>query len=103
MQTLEQRKAGRMSRLIDGDTLIEKIKYESSADGAYGYMDTKSIVDCINDAPTIEPERKTGKWIYASMDDYKCSVCGEIVRLHKYQFCPNCGCDMRGDSNDRQM
>ena len=42
-------------RLIDADALISVVEKESNIDGAYGYMDTKSIVDVIDDAPTIEP------------------------------------------------
>lgn len=45
-------------RLIDADALINVIERESNVDGAYGYMDTKSIIDAIDNAPTIEPERK---------------------------------------------
>lgn len=32
-------------RLIDADALINVIERESNVYGAYGYMDTKSIID----------------------------------------------------------
>ena len=66
-------------RSIDADVLINVIERESNVYGAYGYMDTKSIIDVIEDAPTIEPVRKKGKWIYVT-DGY-----------HEYYECANCG------------
>ena len=54
----------------------------------------------------IEPERKTGKWIYDT-----CSKCGKDLWdyfhftedgriIEEPNFCPNCGVDMRGKHND---
>ena len=37
---------------------IVAVEKESQVDGAYGYMDTKSIVDLLNDLPSAEPEIK---------------------------------------------
>ena len=45
-----------MRKLIDLDTAIDAIIKESNTDGAYGYMDTKSIIDLLNDLPSAEPE-----------------------------------------------
>lgn len=52
------------------------------------------------DIEVIEPKR--GKWIDRS-DGIEgawnyCSVCGEQA-IDLYDFCPNCGADMRGDDN----
>lgn len=52
----------------------------------------------IEDAPTIE-ERKKGKWDYTDdmYETYKCSKCGFNTDDYIwYNFCPNCGEDMRG-------
>ena len=45
-----------MRKLIDLDTAIDAVVKESQVDGAYGYMDTKSIVDLLNDQPSVQPE-----------------------------------------------
>lgn len=58
--------------------------------------------------PSAEPERKKGEWI--EQDDgwdgiyYECSECREAFTLmdgtpkdNLYNFCPNCGADMKGD------
>ena len=58
-----------------------------------------------------EPKQKKGRWI--EKDDcwdgiyYECSVCKDSFTLidgnppdNNYNFCPNCGCDMRGTEND---
>lgn len=56
-------------------------------------------------------ERKRGEWRYGEndigLDGYWCTVCGEFVLwdykgtidfIHRYNYCPNCGADMRGDA-----
>ena len=56
--------------------------------------------------PSVQPERKRGKWRRRLVDsgfnaDWHCSECGWKTSLeeHGYNFCPNCGADMReGDS-----
>ena len=69
----------------------------------------------VADAPRIE-ERKTGKWIDdgtelgcqcpecgKTLDDYLNGNLESITLREMPNYCPNCGADMRGDSNDRQM
>ena len=52
--------------------------------------------------PAVEP--KHGEWIETdSPYIWKCSECPcEVVgnSLEQYNFCPNCGADMRGDKNN---
>lgn len=69
------------------------------------------LSDCVGDckscwktklvnAPTVEPVR--GEW-KADCDLYfstcRCSECNTLA-LKRYNFCPNCGADMRGEKND---
>ena len=69
----------------------------------------------IEDAPTIEPERKRGKWIHGRevsremigdavtaifYEGWECSECHALVedgREPLWNYCPNCGADMRGE------
>jgi hypothetical protein len=61
-----------------------------------------AIDSIVEGEPTIEPERKKGKWI-DSRTDIVCSICssvfdGEIVYMCKggrLKYCPNCGTEMR--------
>ena len=55
--------------------------------------------------PSSQPERKKGKWInrslnilYPEWERYTCSVCGE--HSNRYDYCPNCGADMRGERDE---
>ena len=59
-----------------------------------------------------QPQRMRGRYIGTEYDGYadgcpvyyewKCSVCGCTFEDEKpnYNFCPNCGADMRGEQND---
>lgn len=53
---------------------------------------------------------KTGKWTkaYDGNDDHvKCTGCFKTYdwtsQAQYFNFCPNCGVDMRGEEHDRQM
>ena len=43
---------------------------------------------------------KCGRWKGYGMGDYSCSLCMGIVSGNRYNFCPNCGCDMRGETHE---
>lgn len=87
-------------RMIDADALLAE--YDRVHEGPPGKART-----LIENAPTIEPERKMGKWITYTKGSvvtaYKCSECGRTVRddtgydvAKDYPFC-HCGADMRGE------
>ena len=88
-------------RLIDADKII--YSWQIDADGQeHDGITLQSIIDKM---PTIEPERKTGKWIakkdswgeyVTTIDRYKCSECGEYDPM-KDNFCPNCGAKMEDE------
>ena len=52
----------------------------------------------------LSAEAVQGEWGHMVADgedgshwyEYECSHCGEVV-LRPYNFCPNCGADMRGE------
>jgi rubredoxin len=52
----------------------------------------------LKQVPTIEPERKKGKWIYnqkrGTTKIWTCSEC-DWNDIGEFNFCPNCGADMR--------
>lgn len=66
--------------------------------------DKNRFIHLVRDiAPSAQPERKPGKWL----DDCECSSCHWIneddeghVLLTYYNFCPNCGSDMRGNQDE---
>ena len=101
-----------MSRLIDADALINLIPAPiyTSPDGQ-DLVQMSDVMEAIKRAPTIEPERKKGKWI--EQDDgwdgvyYECSVCKEAFTLidgtpsdNLYNYCPNCGAYMKCEPNE---
>lgn len=97
-----------MMRLIDADDLLTAFPVDDEP------TLTKSCVRMtIQRMPTIEPRK--GKWIYGEdeygIDGYHCDKCGFFVPwdyAHKfinyiedYNFCPNCGADMRGEQDGK--
>ena len=63
-------------------------------------------IDEINELPSAQPERKKGEWIDETFKPwglvhhpYKCDQCGEHSEAD-YDYCPNCGADMRGEQNE---
>ena len=54
-----------------------------------------------------QPERKTGKWVRVDEKPYFrkhfdrvcCSAC-RAEGISKWSFCPNCGADMRGETDE---
>ena len=78
-------------RLIDADALMPKFKAiheaESQIYGRGSWRFSLKCIDALDDAPTIEPERKRGRWI-----DGECSACGYGVEpWNNTPYCPNCG------------
>lgn len=84
-----------------------------SMDNGDEYINYDDAVGEIEQLPSTQLERKTGKWIYSEdeygIDGYHCDECGFFVPwdyVHKfinyiedYNFCPHCGADMRGDKD----
>lgn len=62
-------------------------------------------LDEIDNAPTVVAENATsdrpkGEWVFKhNSSDIWCSVCDENFDEipQKFNYCPNCGADMRGD------
>ena len=102
-----------MSRAIDADALKIDIIAEGQRNRRYKLgeiweLNRAEIYKVIDEQPTIEPQRKKGKWIYgeseAGNDGYYCSKCGNFVPwkydeydidfIKEFLFCPNCGAEM---------
>ena len=80
-------------RLIDADYMKKHIK-------GTDYERIISIMEWIDNQPTIEPPRMRGRWIPQGWNDTycKCSCCDAVYVTAEipYNYCPNCGADMRG-------
>ena len=95
-------------RLIDADALYKDIcdsinamtRIGITVDGDYLWA---KINDALENASTIEPKRKMGKWITQEFGSWaECSECHELydIPIAYSNFCPNCGADMRGERNE---
>ena len=62
----------------------------------------KRVIEHLEQMPSAEP--KTGEWIQKDMyPDRFCSECNYAVwdsEAEEYNFCPNCGADMRGEKHE---
>ena len=93
-------------RLIDANAMMKRLKAWDTNDAIDKALYNFALSRVL-EAPTVVPERKTGKWInrslnilYPEWERYTCSVCGK--HSDNYDYCPNCGADMRGEQNDDQ-
>lgn len=98
-------------RLVDADAFDKRIRAAVGMTEEELTDDFKdgiaTILEMLKSEPTIEPERKKGKWI----DNHTtCSECGwqmvddvtESPNMVGFNFCPNCGADMREGEQDGQ-
>lgn len=99
-------------RLIDADALASVLGIHEDCDDCENHEsglfckkggDFVTACEAIYDAPTIEPERKKGKWIKNDNGTYSCGICQSWIpeEQHCYaRYCLYCGSEMRGDRND---
>ena len=90
-------------RLIDADILSDYLyTFYEYAD----YITVGQILNNIDEQPTIDSECKTGQWIQLTCDSaewWYCSECNGRVQMNpwaKYNYCPNCGANMRSEQNE---
>ena len=78
-------------------------------DDVDGMLDESDTDEVLKGLPSAQPERKKGKWLpYLEEyhDMFKCSNCGNIIRLPfkcfspPYYYCPNCGADMKEEEDN---
>ena len=78
--------------------MIDLISRQDALKGFAEYSDGWCYINAL---PSAELERKNGKWeiyIISMLDGEgcKCSEC-EFEGVPYWNFCPNCGADMRGE------
>lgn len=101
-------------RLIDADALDDVVQILNEKKWDITRNNYKLIDAVLFEFPTIEPERKKGKWmphieksreyigtvlVDVRYDYWFCDACGYRVENGQptYNYCPNCGADMRGE------
>ena len=63
----------------------------------------KTIIKRFEQLPSVQPERKRGKWVYNSPVTMKCNQCGLVIKdwdWHRFKYCPNCGLAMGGEQDE---
>ena len=99
--------------VIDAVFPVDPMKSEYAQGIACGAALAKTYVEQL---PSAQPERKNGKWVEVAVTDgydkdgiktwisvMQCDQCGFIVNaveghMAQYNYCPNCGADMRPSS-----
>ena len=97
---------------IDNDKLLKELStmYKPTITTmALGYDHAiADVVVTVHEQPTADvQEVKHGEWIIDENDperDTQCSICGFVlddwIQGALYSFCPNCGADMRKETED---
>ena len=98
-----------MNDLISRQAAIRWVKTECNPYGnpTLDFESGKKVIKHLEQMPSAQPERKTGRWIPHEDEDGehygdKCSECGEwyVMPYGKTNFCPNCGANMRGEQDE---
>lgn len=100
-----------MSNLISKQAILKHIENIRQSAQMMDDIQEASIImfgmylceEAVRNQPSAQPERKMGKWIYNSPVTMKCDQCGFVIKdwdWHRFKFCPNCDCDMRGEQDD---
>ena len=88
---------------LDAIANVDMQVYEGiAAVGRRIYLTQEEMIAVIENIPSAEPERKTGKWEDSGWKIiYKCSECGNYLDFSGLNagrgdanFCPNCGARM---------
>ncbi len=89
-----------MARYIDADEFVKRVIQ-------YPRQSTKTIGLALADTPTADvQEVKHGNWVGIDDDPcetFECDRCGFVlddwIQGALYNFCPNCGADMREEGS----
>nr|DAO57963.1 MAG TPA: DNA-directed RNA polymerase [Caudoviricetes sp.] len=95
-----------MAEYIDREALLRspiRIDNYDKENGNENFVfGIEAVLEYAEHIPTADVvEVKRGKWKVDETHDYEpyCSLCGhEPIAGEKYNYCPDCGADMRGDS-----
>ena len=99
-----------MAEYIEKEAVVRYLKGYSEKElnsmSPYG-MITSSVLNkverAISEIPAADVQIvRRGKWVDMELGElYKCSVCRRIINFEKvdfYNFCPQCGADLREDN-----
>lgn len=81
------------SDTISRQAAIDALKRAEALTKAFGYH---NVIDTIRELPSAEPRK--GKWVRNIHDKIICNQCG-MFGNNEWNFCPNCGADMRGEED----
>ena len=93
-----------MKDLIERQAAIDAVCKSECEDGFCGIPCPE--VNALKALPPAQPERKKGKWIDYVNSHCECSVCHTEWSYFSnetecFEFCPNCGADMREADDER--
>ena len=98
--------ANALEKLIRTNAKVEANDTQYDIGRVHGLINS---ADLIHNAPTVDAvEVVHGEWVQIgydkAMDRISCSVCKESWNIldnntETFNYCPNCGADMRGDGN----
>ena len=96
----------------NSDTISRQQAISEAERWLYDGDDKRTIGEMLRDLPSVQLERKTGRWIPDNTDYYRtkfiCSACGESEEVPTtgfgygtmWDYCPMCGAKMEGGEQD---
>ena len=78
---------------ISRQAAIDAITHELRCGAVVDQCGLETAYDLIKELPSVEPERKKGKWIKKNCDLLYCSEC-DLPSMHQWPYCEMCGAEM---------
>lgn len=85
-----------MAEYIDREEVIDKLTM------LFPLLKKRTIKNILKAVPTADVQHVVhGRWVEAKYPLFTCSECGAMYQEngYGYNYCPNCGADMRGNND----
>ena len=97
-----------MSDLIDRQAVIEALwKPQIKPDAEIFHALRAAQQSLVEQLPSVQPKRKTGKWIDAQIEGLNVQVCNQCKTFYPlaymavgHSYCPHCGAKMEVEQDD---
>ncbi len=82
------------------EALQRPIMREESNYYQFKFSGMSEAREAVVNLPSVTPQQRTGRWIDSHIPEStlcECSECGFTCGAYSFNYCPDCGCSMKGE------